>query len=223
MSDDGSSQIQTPTTTEPITTTETTATTSPPATTASPESVLSGASEEAASANAFDPEKLTLPEGFDRTEANAPYTSFVSMAKEIGLSAGQAQKLVDFHLEHTKAASAALENQWTQTQDGWISEVKADKEIGNIDTLRRTIGKLTSNAEFTDPKFEEALALTGAGNHPAVLRTLFRWAKALGEGKPTQGTPPPVQANGQSRPVTAAEAIYGPNGPASGGPNLART
>lgn len=173
----------------------------------------------------FDAEKLTLPEGFDKTEANSAYIGYVALAKDIGLSHDQAQKLVDFHLTETQKATSALESSWTQTQDAWISEVKADKEIGNLDVLRQTIAKVTDNSVFTDPKFKEAMALTGAGNHPAVLRTLFRWAKALGEGSAVMGMPPARSANGQldRTQISPAAAIYGPDGPATGGPKLART
>lgn len=183
-------------------------------------SLLSG-TQEAEKPPEFDAEKLTLPDGFDKSEANTMFTGFASMAKELGLTLPQAQKLVDFHLGETSKATQALQQSWTTTQEGWIAEVKADKEVGNLEQVRTVIAKVMNNREFTDPKFEEALAFTGAGNHPAVVRTIFRWAQALSEGGPVAGSPGAGRnANGTLRP-SPAEAMY-PGGPRVGGPNLAR-
>lgn len=168
----------------------------------------------------FDAEKLTLPEGFDKSEANTMYAGFTGLAKELGLSQSAAQKLVDFHIGETQKSSAALQQSWTTTQEGWIAEVKADKEVGNLNETRAVISKVMSNREFTDPGFEEAMALTGAGNHPAVIRSLYRWAKALSEGGPVTGAPP--QRPGTSSRPSPADALYGPDGPVTGRPNLAR-
>jgi hypothetical protein len=166
----------------------------------------------------FDAEAITVPDGFDKSEKNTAWAGFTALAAETGLSQTQAQKLVDFHVAETQKAVEAQTASWTATQDAWIAEVKADKEIGNLDVLRQTIAKVAGNREFTDPKFEEAMALTGAGNHPAVLRTLFRWAKALGEGGPVQGTPPARTGAGALDPrnISPGTAIYGPDGPKSG-------
>jgi hypothetical protein len=183
-----------------------------------PTSLLSSAAEP----EGFDAEKLTLPEGFDKTEANTLFHGFVKEAKELGLTQPQAQRLVDFHNSEVKRASEASQQSWTTTQEGWVAEVKADKEIGNLAQTKAIIGKVMGNREFTDPGFEEALALTGAGNNPAVIRTLFRWAKMLGEGGPITGTPPARAPNGTSTSRTPAEIMY-PGGPVTGGPNLGRT
>lgn len=193
----------------------------PPSADAPKDSLLSASSEpeKTPAEEPFDAEKLTLPEGFDKSEANTLYHGFTSLAKELGLSQPAAQKLVDFHNGEMSKHSEALQQSWTTTQEGWIAEVKADKEVGNLNETRAVIAKVMGNREFTDPRFEEAMALTGAGNHPAVIRTLFRWAKALSEGGPVTGTPP--QRPSSTRP-SPAEAIYGPNGPVMSGPNLAR-
>jgi len=78
------------------------------------------------------------------------------------------------------------------------------------------------NPELSDPKFREALVFTGAGNHPAIVRTLYRWARSLSEGGAVIGGAPDRGRDGGingERP-SAAESLYGPGGPHSGGPNL---
>lgn len=190
-----------------------------PASPPEPKSVLDAPKEPEAPV-AFDPEKLTLPEGFD---AKTPaFEEFTQLAKDAGMTGDVAQKLVDFHLKHTQEASKALMDNWAATQEEWVNQVKSDKEIGNLDNLRQTIAKVADNQEFTDPEFKSALAFTGAGNHPAILRTLYRWAKALGEGGPVAGGAPARAGNGAlaNNPPSAAEAIYGPGGPHTGGPKL---
>jgi len=168
----------------------------------------------------FDAEKLTLPDGFDKSAE--PFVEFMNLAKETGLSGEVAQKLVDFHLKHTQNASQALTESWEAQQEKWVGEVKVDKEIGNIESLRQTIAKVADNTDLTDPEFRNALAFTGAGNHPAILRTLFRWAKALGEGSSIAGSPPARNANSAAvnEAPSLATALYGPTGPHSGGPKL---
>lgn len=175
----------------------------------------------ATAADPFDAEKLTLPEGFEKTEQ---YTEFTNIAKELGLSQPNAQKLIDLHAAVNKAAVENLSAGWQKQNDEWVAEVKADPEIGGakLDEVRQTISKLLDNPELTDPKFRAALDFTGAGNNPAVIRTLSRWAKALSEGSAVAGGPAARNPDGsvaQTRPSIAG-AIYGADGPHSGGPKL---
>lgn len=173
-------------------------------------------------AEPFDATKLTLPEGFDRE--NEHYKGFETFAKENKLTQPQVQQLIDTHTSAIKATTEALYADWHKQNDTWRDEVKADKEIGgaNLEKVLQTVSKVLDNSELTDPKFREALEYTGAGNNPAVARTLYRWAKALTEGAPVNGGVPSRNANGSlstERP-SAGNSIYGPTGPHSGGPNL---
>lgn len=156
----------------------------------------------------FDAEKLTLPEGFEKNET---FTAFGEWAKEAGIDHPNAQKLIDMYAAQAAANAKASNDYWTKTNEDWQREVKNDPELGG-DKLQghlQTISKLLNNPEFVDPKFREALDFTGAGNHPAVVRTLARIAKALTEGASVAGNPPGGQGQ---RPPSLAEALY-PGGP----------
>jgi hypothetical protein len=171
---------------------------------------------------AFDPDKLTLPEGFEKDER---FGQFSEWAKEAGINQPQAEKLMGLYTDAVKQISEQTTKVWNETNEAWVNEVKADSELGgaNLANVKQTISKLLDNSELTDPKFREALNFTGAGNNPAVIRTLYRVAKRLTEGASVQGSPPARAANGalaDQRPQTFGDALYGPEGPHSGGPKL---
>ena len=169
----------------------------------------------------FDAEKLALPEGFEKTEH---FDQFIELAKAEGLKQPTAQKLVELSQNLQKAAAEKQWNDWKETNTKWVDEVKADKEIGgtNLDSVKQTVAKLLDNPEMSDPKFREVLDFTGAGNNPAVIRTLYRWAKALGEGSAVSGEPAARGKDGAvtNEPKSLATSLYGPSGPHSGGPKL---
>jgi hypothetical protein len=103
----------------------------------------------------------------------------------------RAQKLLDLYTSNVKAAAEANGKAWTDLTTKWVDEIKADKEIGgaNLEKTQQTIAKALG--QYGDPGLNEALAMTGAGNNPAIIRTLFKMAKALNEGgTPPSGNPP---------------------------------
>lgn len=211
-----------PSTPSPSPATTTTETPSPAVTetkpveeTTAPESILGEEKKEEAVVEPFDPEKITFPEGFEKDEAL--FGEFTNVAKEHGLTGPAAQKLLDLAVKQAQAANQKLEAAWNKQQEAWQTEIKADKEIGGdkLEGMLQTFSKVANDSELSDPKFREALHMTGAGNHPAIVRTLARWAKALSEGGPVQGTP----AAERRTPSTLGEAFY-PGGPHQGGPKL---
>ncbi len=164
---------------------------------------------------AYDEAKLTFPEGV--TLDKESLSKFGEIAKVAGLSQPAAQQLVDLYNSVSKANSDTIMANWNKTCDGWVTEVKADKEIGaavlgdlrGLDAVKATVGKIIDNPALTDPKFRESLEISRWGDNPAAIRTLYRWAKALTEGSGIRGEPPSAQ-----RPRSAASALY---------PNLRQT
>lgn len=144
--------------------------------------------------------------------------------KEFGVSQKRAQELLNHHAEAINAALKSQMDDWHRQQTDWQKEIDADPELGgsNLDVVKQTVSRVLDNPDLTDPKFREALIFTGAGNNPAVVRSLYRWAKALSEGSSVMGGAPGRNRDGSvngERP-SAASAIYGPQGPHSGGPRL---
>jgi hypothetical protein len=167
----------------------------------------------------FNPEDFTYPEELNREHDT--FKQFTEYAKEMGMTKAQATRLIGVHAEAVKATTEAIFDAWKNQQSAWVDEIKKDPEIGNIAEVRQTFAALADNPKFSDAKFKEALDSTGAGNHPAVVRTLYRWAKALSEGASIAGDPAGRDAQGQTTaPRSPGAAMYGPSGPHTGGPKM---
>lgn len=172
--------------------------------------------QEAPAPELFDPEKISFPDGMKKDDEL--FKDFANIATEHKLTAPVAQAFIDLAAKQVQAAAQRQMAEWATQNESWQAEVRADKEIGG-DKLERslqTFSKVASDPALSDPRLREALAHTGAGNHPAIVRTLVKWAAALSEGGAVRGNP----ANGNRPPETLGQAIYGQNGPHVGGPKF---
>ena len=112
--------------------------------------------------------------------------------KESGLPQEQAQKFVDMAIAREQAAAQKGVQAFVDLQNKWVSEIKADPEIGG-DKLDAS---LASAARAIDrlgvPGLKEALDLTGAGNNPAVVKAFVRLGQMVSEDRfqPANGGPP---------------------------------
>lgn len=103
-------------------------------------------------------------------------------AKERGLSNEQAQEILN---RENEAVGKFIESERSRieelTQKEWVSQIKADKEIGgdgfakNIEMAKRVVTK------FADQKLIDELEATGFGNHPELVRMLVRVGKQMSE------------------------------------------
>jgi hypothetical protein len=175
---------------------------------------------------AYDPEKITFPEG--TTPDKELLGKFGEIAKTHGLTQPAAQQLVDLYNTVAKTAADASRTAWNTTLTGWEAEVREDKDVigkaslkgengtvlQGLEAVKLTVARVMNNPELTDPKFREALEITGIGSHPAAVRTLYQWAKALTEGGAVRagGPAPDAGKRETSAPQTAARALY-PNLP----------
>ncbi len=165
---------------------------------------------------------FTLPEGIELKgpELEQAQTLF----KELNLDQAGAQRLVDFHAAQMKAIAAAPDKAFDEMTTEWKTKAEADPEIGPFDgakalALKTTIAKgldaLGDPAMVKD--FKSVMNLTGAGNNPAFIKALAKFAAAVIEGKPTNTNTAKPSPNGQTAPDAApksiASAMY-PNLPA---------
>lgn len=125
-----------------------------------------------------------------------------------------AQKYLDRHYTELEKATKSIRddqwNVWNKTQDEWRDKVMTDPELGGnrLQTTLNTAGAIIE--QYGSEDLRKMLGLTGAGNHPAMVRFLYNVGKALGEGRPIPA-PPPVSQAVKSR----ADRLYGntrPNG-----------
>ncbi|MFN1147038.1 peptidase [Serratia liquefaciens] len=132
------------------------------------------------------PEKyeFAAPEG-QELDANA-LSVFEPIAKELGLTQEQAQKLVDIYPQIQQQQAEA----WSKQIADWGEQVKADKEIGG-DKFNASVG-LAQRAldQFGNPELREYLQVSGLGNHPALVRFCTKVGKSMAEDSfvvPNQG------------------------------------
>jgi hypothetical protein len=152
-----------------------------------------------------------LPDGVALDEAAMKTAS--DLFADSGLSQEQAQKFIDLAVSREQAAARKGVQAFVDLQTKWVSEIKADPDIGG-DKFDAT---LASAARAIDrlaiPGLREALDLTGAGNNPAVVKAFARVGQMVSEDRfrPGNGAPPDAAKS-------PAEVIYGgnPKGSADG-------
>lgn len=149
---------------------------------------------------------LTLPEGMEIPEETL--NEFLSILNDAEAKpADRATKLVSLQQAVTtkalEAVTQQLETSWTETQNQWRAEASALPEIGGK-ALPATLATIKKGLEAVGATKETfaALDLTGAGNHPEIIRMLHALTKPLAEGKPISGSP-------TRGPLTQAEKIFG--------------
>jgi hypothetical protein len=155
--------------------------------------------ETAPKAEPLTAEAIQFPEGL--VVDDAAKGKFLEIANEFGISKDAANKLVGLQAELAKQASEAGSKLWMDTQKQWQDQVRADQEIGGtkLEENLSHIAKLL-NTHGND-EVRQAFDVTGAGNHPAVIKFLVKLGKELGEGTPVSGRP-------STAPQDAASILY---------------
>jgi len=142
-------------------------------------------------------------------EQLAPATELFA---ESGLSQEQAQKFIDLALARETAALSRSVQGFVDLQNQWVSEIKADADIGG-ERLKASLASAARAIDRLDvPGLREALNFTGAGNHPAVVKAFVRLGQMISEDRFRPSAPVPAA------PRTPADVIYdgGPKGSADG-------
>lgn len=159
------------------------------------------------------PEKYELkaPEGFEQIDP-ALMESFEPVARELGLTNEAAQKLVETQMPKVvERITEQHREAWGKQLETWVSDVKADKEIGGeqhaatLQTANRALTKFATPEllSLLDYPSETNPKGLGLGNHPELVRVFARIGKAMAED---------TLANGNGAPGAkkdAAEIMFG--------------
>lgn len=158
---------------------------------------------------------FTMPEGIEVDKGTVE--KFGVLAKELNLSQEKAQKLVDLQTGLMKAQAEEQVKAWETTLETWKKQGEDDKEIGgasyeaNKALANSVIAKFGLSNITVDGKTTqsikpvvEALAITGAANHPEILRFLVNVGKAIGEDKLRTD-----RASTPAEPKTLAQRMFG--------------
>ena len=120
--------------------------------------------------------EFKAPEG--STLDDAVIGQFSEVAKELNLTQDAAQKILD---KMAPAMAARQAEQIEAIRAGWADEARVDKEFGgdkldeNLGTAKRALD------QFGTTELRTLLKETGMGNHPEVIRFMYRAGKAISE------------------------------------------
>ena len=143
---------------------------------------------------------------------------FSNVAKELDLSQGAAQKILDAIAPKVAERFAARQMEAINTAvTQWVADTKADKALGGDKLTENLAVAEKALAAFGTPELRKLLGNydaktnpvgTGLGNHPEVIRAFFNAGKAISEDKFVPGGRQPTKGE-----TNAAKALY-PNQPA---------
>jgi hypothetical protein len=146
-------------------------------------------------------EALKLPEGV--TLDPEVGKSFLDLLTKPDLPPQErAQELINLHVKaiqdvQTQAVAALQEAnmaEWKRMNESWRAEIAKLPEFA--ENPEREGGKVLQGlkAVGADEKFFQALDLTGAGNHPAIVQVLHRLTARFVEGGAVSGSSKPTSA-----------------------------
>lgn len=144
------------------------------------------------------PEKyeFKLPDGL--TMDVAGLAKYEDTFRELGLTNDQAQRLIGQYSEQVVEQNKQLEAELAKQTEAWTNEIKGDPEFGGakfdatVATAQKAIG------HFGSPELKQWLEVTGAMNHPGLVKAFARIGKAMSEdtfNRPNTnvpGTPKPI-------------------------------
>lgn len=119
--------------------------------------------------------------------------SFTPLAKELGLSNEQAQKVVDLVPQLQQRIAEQQAEAWGKQVQDWAEAVKADKEIGGDNFQGSLVAVQKVMQQFGTPELKQMLEQTGMGNNPELVKLIVKVGKAMSEdqfiagGKSTSG------------------------------------
>ena len=123
--------------------------------------------------------EFTIPDGMELDKG--AMEAFTPIAKELGLTQDQAQKLVDVYSNANADAVATMGSQIDALHQTWIQEVKDDPDLGGAKFDETVATARTFINGYGDQKLTDVLNETGLGNHPAVVKLFYKLGRSMSE------------------------------------------
>ena len=105
-------------------------------------------------------------------------TAFGDVAKELNLPQKAAQKVLDKVAPVIQAKQAKV---LEEVKAGWVSDSQADQEFGGENLNDNLEIAKTALDAFGNDALKSLLVETGFGNHPEIIRFMYRAGKAISE------------------------------------------
>jgi hypothetical protein len=146
--------------------------------------------------------EFKAPEG--RVFDSEVMASYSQVAKELNLSQESAQRLLDaVGPKMAERQMAMIE----ATRNGWADNSKSDREFGG-EKLSENLGVAKKALDaFGTTELRTLLNETGLGNHPELIRFMFRAGKAISEDRMVSGSATQAKAGPRSF-ADLADALY---------------
>lgn len=164
-----------------------------------------------------DKYEFTAPEGL--TLDPAAIEAATPVLRELRLTQDQAQKLVNFQLQREAALLKSTTDAMTTMRTDWQAKLTADPDLlaaksegkSGLEAVKLDIAKMKAALPADlRAEFSEAMNLTGAGDHPAIVKAMWKLAQFVTEGRHVAGAGP--SPDGQKKPntppPTIAERMY---------------
>lgn len=125
------------------------------------------------------PEKYEFTAGEGQELDKEAVAAFEPIARELGLSNEQAQKIVDVYGSTIMPQILKQQNEaWQQQAIEWAETIKADKELGSVESIGNAQKAVD---QFGTPELKQYLNDSGLGNHPELFRIFSRIGRAMSE------------------------------------------
>lgn len=133
----------------------------------------------------IDPESLSLPEGAELAQEDAEWLA--KWGENFGVPHQAAQEIMDAYFsrlfELRDGVAEQVDAEWQAQNEEWVGQLR--EMYGGDEAIQAAADQLAPVIDqFGGDDLREALAVTGAGNHPAMFRFLHNLANALSEGTP---------------------------------------
>lgn len=194
------------------------ATDAPPAPAAAADPVVDAAAAPAAEGAAPAAPEAAKPVVPETYEFKAPegvefdadvLGELTTFAKETGLTQEAAQKVADLGVKQMQKFRQTYEAHVAETVEGWKQASVSDKEFGGANLQANLAIAKQALETFATPEDRAFLAESGLGNHPAIIRMLYRAGKAISEDGFISGAKAPLGAKTADLETRAASKLYG--------------
>ena len=157
----------------------------------------------AEAAKAPEAYEFKVPEG--RTFDPEVMTAYSQVAKELNLSQEAAQRLLD------AVGPKMAERQMAQVEavrNGWAESSKTDREFGGEKLSENLSVAKKALDQFGTTELRALLNESGLGNHPEVIRFMYRAGKAISEDRMVTGAAAQAKPSGPRSFADLADALY---------------
>jgi hypothetical protein len=172
-------------------------------------SVVEGAKPEtpveAPAALTRDSYKIEFPENIKVSDELLG--SFKDLALEAKLPPADAQKFASLYTKGLEGQMATLQAQHAENQRLWLSEINAAPEFQGERRTQSLAMLGRAMEEFGSPEAAKILNESGLGNHPAIVKFIYRLAEGHMEGTPVLTGGPPLNGKGGGA-KTAGQLFY---------------